>query len=105
MLEVVKKVLGEENEDYQKFLISLKFQFVVLEEGIFEIKNNGYFERQSNDEFLIEMMLFVRSNIDVEKKREKFEKEIKRIENEIERCSRMLGKRVNRLRFFKRKLV
>lgn len=80
MLEVVKKVLEEENEDYQKFLISLKFQFVVLEEGIFEIKNNGYFERQSNDEFLIEMMLFVRSNIDVEKKREKFEKEIKRIE-------------------------
>lgn len=51
------------------------------------------------------MMLFVRSNVDVEKKREKFEKEIKRIENEIERCSRMLGKRVNRLRFFKRKLV
>lgn len=105
MLEAAKKASGEEMEDYQKSLTSLKLQLAALEEGIPETKNNGYPERQSNDEFPTEMMSLVRSNADAEKKREKLDTEIKRTENEIERCSRMLGKRVNRLRPFKRKLA
>ncbi|PFX23356.1 uncharacterized protein LOC111333043 [Stylophora pistillata] len=104
-LEAAKKASGEEKEDYQKSFINLKLQLAALEEGIPKTKNDGYPKRQSNNEFPTEIMSVVKSNADAEDKRERLEKEIKRTENEIERCGRMLEKRINRLRPFKRKLA